>query len=130
MFKFEKYPKILEAHKIEMKNEKKMYSASRKYENSNYDNELKASFDKIFAEMEDFSYNVYAKVIFEEFNPIKPLLRYVWEKDKYIKWEELIGNDFEKCTENQRKTLVNMIEQDRPYQLPDEYYTEPVYKEL
>mgnify|MGYP006934499672 CR=1 FL=1 len=130
MFKFEKYPKILEAHKIEMKNEKKMYVASRKYENSNYDNELKASFDKIFAEMEDFSYNVYAKVIFEEFNQIKPLLRYVWEKDKYVKWEELIGDDFEKCTENQRKTLVNMIEQDRPYQLPDEYYTEPVYKEL
>ena len=130
MFKFEKYPKILEAHKIEMKNEKKMYAASRKYENSNYDNELKASFDKIFSEMEDFSYNVYAKVIFEEFNQIKPLLRYVWEKDKYVKWEELIGDDFEKCTENQRKTLVNMIEQDRPYQLPYEYYTEHVYKEL
>lgn len=130
MFKFKEFPKINECHKELKRKDKLTDSAGHKYEWSNNDESLKAVYENSFKEMKSYMYNVYAKVIFEEFNAIKPLLRYVWEKDKYVKWEDLIGNDFEKCTESQRRTVVNMIEQDRPYQLPDEYYTDPVYKEL
>ena len=41
-----------------------------------------------------------------------------------VGWDNCYGETFEELDERQRKTLYMMVELERPYRLPDEYYDE------
>ncbi len=118
MFKFDEYPELKKAHEEYARRRDEIYKiddASDDPDDPQYWNLRKIQ--------DNFKFNIYAKAVFDAFNPIKPVLRDVWEKNKPCTWEEIIGDNFDECDEDKRGLLFGMVEEEDPYILPAEYYT-------
>jgi len=122
MFKFEEFPEIKKAHEISENFDMKTYKKEFAYEKSakNKDREKWATSIK---NENDFNVQVYANVIYDVFSKIKPVLKIV-KTGEIVNWNDCFGETFEALDEKQRKKLYMMIELERPYRLPDEYYDE------
>lgn len=58
---------------------------------------------------------------------IKPDIKDKKEGTVY-KWDELYGQDFEQLSPTLKRALSMMVEEERPYRLPDKYYdNRPLY---
>lgn len=72
----------------------------------------------------NFDETIYAETIYNVFKEIKPALRYFRTGENHD-WDEIFeGKEFKDLNSKQRKTLYMMIDYERPYRLPDEYYDE------
>ncbi len=122
MFKFDEYPEIKKAHKTSEKFDALTYKKEFAYEKSDKNEDRKKWATSIKNE-KDFNKKVYASVIFDVFSKIKPVLKIV-RTGEMVGWDSCYGETFEELDERQRKTLYMMVELERPYRLPDEYYDE------
>jgi len=123
MFKFEDYPEIKEMHEKYEKLSLKSTSISIRIEDNGECEKLDRLFNEAINISENFSKNIYAKVIFDAFYKKIPYLINKKTKKKE-KWEDVIGNDFDKIPENQRTRLVSLVEDISLYRFPPEYYND------
>ena len=123
MFKFEDYPEILEMHEKDEKLNNKATRISIKIENNGEDEKLKNLFDNSNKECEYFEKNIYAKLIFDTFYKKIPYLINKKTKKKE-KWNDVIGNDFDKIPVNRKAELVTIVEGYSLYLFPPEYYND------
>lgn len=120
MFKFEEFPEIMKAHKISKKYNARINAEELKFERKITKD--KSEWGKAIQQGMDFDLNEYSKVVFQQFNTIKPKLT-LKKTSEIVSWEIVFENkNFEELSEKQRKTLMMMVECERPYRLPDEYY--------
>ena len=120
MFKFEEFPEIMKAHKISKKYDARINAEELKFERKITKD--KSEWEKAIQQGMDFDLNEYSKVVFQQFNTIKPKLT-LKKTSEIVSWETVFENkNFEELSEKQRKTLMMMVEYERPYRLPDEYY--------
>ncbi len=113
MFKFDEYPEIKKTHGEYAQRRDEIYESEQD----------DAKYWALREIQNNLKFNIYAKAVFDAFNPIKPTLRAVWKKNKPCKWEKVIANSFDECDEDQRVILFGMVEEETPYILPAEYYT-------
>ncbi len=120
MFKYDDYPEIKKAHKICENFSKKMYAAEFKAEakgtakaNEEWGQSIKNGLE--------FKTYVYSKIVFNIFAPIRPELTMVTDGKKYA-WDSVFGQSFSLLNDSQKKRVAMMVEEERPYRLPDEYY--------
>ena len=124
MFKFDEYPEIKKAHEMSEKLSMKSYAEEFKGEIKGILGSKNDSWGKAIKNCQDFDENVYPKVVFDTFCEIKPTLTYKKTGESF-NWDSVFENKpFDKLDLKQRKTLYMMVEYERPYRLPDEYYDE------
>ncbi len=124
MFKFNDYPEIKKAHEMSEKLSMKSYAEEFKGERKGILGSKNDSWGKAIKNCQDFDENVYPKVVFDTFCEIKPTLTYKKTGESF-NWDSVFENKpFDKLDLKQRKTLYMMVEYERPYRLPDEYYDE------
>ncbi len=129
MFKFNEYPEIKKAHEVSVKLDKKFYRKEFELEKVGESEEIKSEMYKIIEETRNYTENEYAKIIFDQFDPIKPVLK-VKKTGEKIDWDAIFENKkFEELSPRQRKTLYLLVEGGYPYLLPSEYYNQKGNKE-
>ena len=122
MFKFDDYPEIKKAHEINENFSMKMYAAEIKsYKKADASDD--ENWGKSIKNGLEFKTFVYSKIVFDVFAPLRPQLTMVHEGKKY-EWDSVFGQDYNALSDAQKKYLSMMVENERPYRLPDEYYDE------
>lgn len=122
MFKFEEYPEIKKAHELSRKWDKKAYQAEFECERSGGSIDKSKKWQGVIDNGMAFDDNVYPSVVFKTFNNIKPSLTKV-KTGEIFTWDEIFeGKSFEELDNKLRKTLYMLVEYERPYRLPAEYY--------
>ena len=87
MFKYDKYPEIKRAHKVSCDWNKKFYDAE--FANERKGCEKKSiRCQKLIDSGKSFDENVYSQVVFNTFNPIKPILTKIKTGEKFT-WDEI-----------------------------------------
>ena len=123
MFKYNDYPEIKKAYKKLNSLRNAMYKAEFACEKSGGANKSKEeNWQKAYDAFVDFKLNVYAKLIYDFFTPIQPILidKSTGEQKK---WADIFSqNDFSELDTDRKKMLVLIVDDERPYRLPDEYY--------
>ena len=117
-FKFEQYPKILNCHNKYNELINRTYDLEGLYETGKCSKEdhLKA-----FDDCDDYYENEYARVVYEEFYG-KGLKIKNWRSKTIVFFDETFIGPFEKLTKEQRKSMVNILEEKYCWKLPSEYY--------
>ena len=124
MFKYDEYPEIKKAHSQLKKLRNAMYKAEFASEKSGGAKSKEDEWQKAHDSCVDFKLNVYARVIYNFFTPMQPMLT---EKSsgKIAKWSDVFHQgDFSKLDNDQKKMLVLIVDDERPYRLPDKYYND------
>ena len=75
---------------------------------------LQRKFDKVKLEFEEFSRNVYAKVVFDSYSKIQPKLVRV-RTGKKCEWSEVFKPSFEELNNLQKSILVGLVEESGGY---------------
>lgn len=122
MFKFEEYPEIMDAHKKSNKLENITYKESSRCERNGLDCLNDEKWQKAMEESKNFNHNIYAEIIYKIFKEKKPIM--IWKKTgEKTNWDKIFEKkDFSDLSDRQKKILYMMIEEERPYILPPEYY--------
>jgi len=127
MFKFDEFPEIKEGHKKFRELEKKSYELEEKKLYSFFGKLFEKLYEKkeqqAMNEVVKYRYGVYSKIIFDVFKQIKPKLTKVNTKETF-QWNDIFDDDFAKLTNNQVRILTMLVEDERPYVLPEEYYND------
>ena len=71
---------------------------------------------KMCDDIKDFICNVYAKKVFDFYNPKKPKLVRCLTKEVFT-WDEAFGSDFSKIPSSLRESLVGLVEGSGKYKL-------------
>ena len=122
MFKFKEYPEINKAHKISRDWDKKAYQAEFECERSGGSIDKSKKWQDVIDEGKAYDEYEYPRVIYEVFSPIKPDLT-LKKNGKIVKWDKIFKNKpFEELNSDQRSILLMLVEYERPYVLPAEYY--------
>ena len=122
MFKFEEFPEIMKAHKISEKFSLASYTQEFRSERKGIDGSKDKKWGQSIRNCDEFDENIYAEIIYNIFKDIKPILVLKKTGEKST-WDEIFKNDkFEDLDKRQRNILYMMVEYERPYRLPDEYY--------
>ncbi len=120
MFKFNDYPSIKEMHKKYLKHD---YASTKALINVVDKNVLgaEAKFEKSMNKQDAFNL-LYEKVIFDELIKEKPDI-FDESKQKYKKWDSIIGSDFSKIPNSDKIILILLVEENGGiYRLPPSYY--------
>lgn len=110
LFKFEKYPELLEKY-----NKFKLLNF-RKYTEFDYAEDKKQALEEIGLAFEDF-----AQSVFSVFNEIKPDL-IVKKTLKRVKWDDVINKPYQQLSYKQKQILIRLLDRLYLYLLPAEYY--------
>lgn len=118
LFKFKKYPELLEMYKVY----RKMCLNSTKYsmkESAKAAEKMK----KAIADEEKYCHTIFAKAIYEIFNKKKPVLHSLLKDGNYIKWDDFFGErQYDELTNYEKDCLVGLIGKSFNYELPKKYY--------
>lgn len=121
MFKYDDYPEIKKAHRVSCNWNKKLYDAEFAHERRGVETRTK-KWQTLIDSGKSFDENVYSQVVFNVFNPIKPILTKV-KTGENIAWDEIFEQkEFEELDSTQRQILFMLVEYERPYRLPEKYY--------
>ena len=124
MFKFDEYPEIKKAHEMSDKLDKMFYRKERECMKKGVDISSNTELGELIADSRNYKENEYARLVYETFKGLGLTLTQVRTGEK-LKWDALFEKmNFEDIDSKHRKYLYMMIEEERPYRLPDEYYDE------
>ena len=113
-FNFDKAPELLDVYNEYKELRLKATSLSMKdVKNKKY--------EKAAAARDEFGKTVFAKMIWDKFNPISPTL-YNGDTEEYEEWVKVFDKDFDELTDIQKYFLIGLVERDYIYELPKEYY--------
>lgn len=122
MFKYDEFPKIKAMHEKSNKKRMDTYSAEFKWERSGGNTKFQRKLEESMNKSDNFDLVTYSQVIYEELSPLKPILTKIKTGEK-VSWEEYFESKvFDELNEIQRKTLFMLVEYERPYRLPEEFY--------
>lgn len=122
MFQFDLFPEILKAHKKSRQLSKKINAAEIKNVNRGGDPNKDSKWQSVLDEGLKFDSETYPQIIYNVFSPIKPDLT-IKKTGEIIKWDSLFFNKpFDELSNDQKTILYLMVEAERPYLLPQEYY--------
>ena len=126
MFKYDEFPEIKKAHKQYNRLVNRYLSMGIKYQRTEDEN-LYNEWGVAIQDALKYRNEGYGKIVFDVFKKIKPDINDSIE-GKIRTWDELYGQDFDKLSDTLKKSLSMLIEEERPYRLPDEYYDDrPIY---
>ena len=124
MFKFDMFPEILKAHKKSKQLSRKINAAEIKNLNCGGGSKQDSKWQSTLDEGLKFDSEIYPQIIYEIFSQIKPELTNK-KNGETVKWDKVFENrKFEELTSDQKTILYLMVEAERPYLLPKEYYDE------
>ena len=113
-FNFKRFPKLKQGYKKYSALDSKAYKLSRKDSDG---------YQKASDELREYAYGEFARMIYEELDPLKPILN---NRKQNIEqpWDEVFDKPFSQLELNQKKCLVGLIEGKFLYVLPLEYYSD------
>lgn len=116
-FKFKKYPELFEMYKVYRKLRLNVTKWSMKESEK-----AGVKMDQAILDQDTYSRTIFAKAIYDIFNPLKPKLYDTYDKCR-VKWDEHFGKKaFEELTDTEKRDLVGLIAKDFNYELPKKYY--------
>ncbi len=122
MFKYDKYPKIKAMHEKSNKKRMDTYSAEFKLERSGGNPKFQRKLEEAIDKSDNFDLTTYSQVIYEELSPLKPTLTKIKTGEKFT-WDEIFEKKgFEELDSTQRQILFMLVEYERTYRLPEEFY--------
>lgn len=115
-FKFERFPHILPLFKEYMDLKRKATALSMK-------DSARAGkkYEEAAKKRDEYGKNVLAKVIYDTFNPISPILTNS-DDEIQVDWKKIFNEPFDQMSDYQKKYLVGLIERNYIYELPVDYY--------
>lgn len=123
MFKYDEFPEIKKMHEISVKKNDLTYKKEFKFYKFNT-KKSREEWKKSIEDEGDFDESIYAETIYNFFKEIKPQLTYLKTGEKF-EWDKIFEQKkFEELDSKQRKIAFMMVEYERPYILPAEYYDE------
>ena len=138
MFKFEKYPDIYEAYEEYARLVAISYKYDVKHENTRSEKHEKL-FWNAFNKARDYKVNIYSKIIFNSLVKERPNIHYAHrkirefdeetqkfyiagERNEYDSWDTYFEEGYDMLTDEKKKILPCLIEEEGLYRLHADYY--------
>jgi hypothetical protein len=107
------YPEIMKADKIvgkiNYKWTKTMARLERIPKGTAKNKKLDAQCDEFYKQVKTFNNTIYAKVVFDTFAPLKPMLVAILDGGKIATWDEVFGDCFDQIPYEDRIDLTLLV---------------------